>query len=147
MTPFTQGPLLRSIFFGTFTSVSELTGFIKSCVSLCQEGRKEHAISQGFLFFLCPPPASFLISFHCMQYFPSIISFISRVFMWQPVLVLLVHAPRRYISLCAHSFGSKLHARLERWVYGSSFNFPVDNSLFLLLLTCVFPFKTCIFIA
>lgn len=60
MTPFTQGPLLRSIFFGTFTSVSELTGFIKSCVSLCQEGRKEHVISQGFFSFsLYHPPFSF----------------------------------------------------------------------------------------
>lgn len=103
MTPFTQGPLQRSIFFGTFTSVSELTGFIKSCVSLCQEGRKEHVISQGFFFFfpfsLHHSPFSFYFISCCGSFLLKvfIISFLSRFFMQQPVLTLQVHTPRNSI--------------------------------------------------
>lgn len=145
MTPFTQGPLQRSIFFGTFTSVSELTGFIKSCVSLCQEGRKEHVISQGFFFFfpfsLHHSPFSFYFISCCGSFLLKvfIISFLSRFFMQQPVLTLQVHTPRNSISACAHSFGDNSLAQVKRGQYGSSFNF-LDDRVFSSLTHIFFSF-------
>lgn len=145
MTSFTQGPLPWSIFFGTFTSVSELAGFIKSRVSLCQGGRQEHVISQGFFF-----PSTFLISVHYMWYFPFFpptqdikYVFHLKILMLQPVLAFLAQAEEIHFFTC-----TVWETNSMTWWRESSTD---HHFTFLLVYSCAlttfssFPFKAYIF--
>lgn len=112
MTSFTQGPLPRSIFFGTFTSVSELPGFIKSRVSLCQGGRQEHAISQGFF----PPPFSFHFIACGVLLPPSTLPtqdvryiFLLKILFAANWVNFLGTHSEEITFLYVHSFGNRLH--------------------------------------